>query len=138
VTSDAIERLKYHRQCAWLENLMPHFGNPCRRSDHGSDGRCELATVPPPGKFVEAAMEDSFDSYLEAYFAAYFAGFGGTLPPPGLYERMLEMVEPPLLRASLAATGGNQIKAAELLGINRNTLRTKIRQRGIKIARGLT
>lgn len=83
-------------------------------------------------------MEENLDSYLEAYFASHFAGFGGVLPPPGLYERTLEMVEPPLLRASLAATGGNQIKAAELLGINRNTLRTKIRQRGIKIARGMS
>ena len=142
VTSDAVERLKYHRwpgNVRELENLMRRIS-----AIHVDEVITvpmvdrELATVPPPGKFVEAAMEDSFDSYLEAYFASYFAGFGGTLPPPGLYERMLEMVEPPLLRASLAATGGNQIKAAELLGINRNTLRTKIRQRGIKIARGLT
>ncbi len=49
----------------------------------------------------------------------------------GLYEAIMAEVEPPVLRAALAATGGNQIKAAALLGINRNTLRTRLEQRGI-------
>ena len=44
------------------------------------------------------------------------------MPPAGLYHRVLREVECPLLSAALAATRGNQIKAAELLGLNRNTL----------------
>jgi two-component system, NtrC family, nitrogen regulation response regulator GlnG len=49
----------------------------------------------------------------------------------------LASVEPPLIRAALAATHGNQIKAAALLGLNRNTLRTKIRNHHIRVIRGL-
>ena len=63
---------------------------------------------------------------------ALFRVHGGSLPPPGLYERMLAEIEPPLLRASLAATNGNQLKAAALLGVNRNTLRSKLRNRNVK------
>jgi two-component system nitrogen regulation response regulator GlnG len=141
LTGDAVERLKSHRwpgNVRELENLIRRIA--AIHVDEVINAAMvdrELATLPAASKPVEAAIEDGLDSYLEAYFASYFAGFGGNLPPPGLYERTLEMLEPPLLRASLAATGGNQIKAAELLGINRNTLRTKIRQRGIKIAKGL-
>jgi two-component system nitrogen regulation response regulator GlnG len=49
---------------------------------------------------------------------------------------VLAAIEPPLLRASLAATNGNQIKAAHLLGINRNTLRAKLRERSVRPVRG--
>ena len=55
------------------------------------------------------------------------------LPPPGLHDRILRDVEAPLLRAALAATNGNQVKAADLLGLNRNTLRKKMRELGIAI-----
>jgi two-component system nitrogen regulation response regulator GlnG len=75
--------------------------------------------------------------YLENHLARQFASFNDGLPPPGLYHRVLANVEPPLIRAALAATKGNQIKAAELLGLNRNTLRTKIRAYGIQVVRGL-
>ena len=75
---------------------------------------------------------------MENYLSRYFAGFDNGLPPVGLYERILADVEPALLRASLAATGGNQLKAAELLGINRNTLRVKLRDRNVKVVRGFT
>jgi len=50
-----------------------------------------------------------------------------------VYRRVLEGVERPLLEAALDRTGGNQIKAAALLGINRNTLRKKIVDLGISV-----
>lgn len=70
---------------------------------------------------------------VEHYLHDYFSGFGGDLPPPGLYQRVLKRVEFPLITAALAATKGNQIRAAELLGLNRNTLRKKIRDLEISI-----
>ena len=61
----------------------------------------------------------------------------GGLPPPGLYQRVLREMERPLITLSLAATRGNQIRAAHLLGLNRNTLRKKIRDLGLEVVRGL-
>jgi two-component system nitrogen regulation response regulator GlnG len=58
----------------------------------------------------------------------YFDFHDDTLPPPGLHARILREVERPLIQKVLAATKGNQVKAAELLGVNRNTLRKKIRE----------
>ena len=63
------------------------------------------------------------------------ASHGDNLPPPGLYHRILRELEQPLISAALAATRGNQIKAAELLGLNRNTLRKKIRDLDIRLMR---
>ena len=68
---------------------------------------------------------------MEAYLSDYFGAYGDQLPPPGLYDRVLRDVETPLITAALAATRGNQIKAAELLGLNRNTLRKKVREQKI-------
>jgi DNA-binding protein Fis len=48
-----------------------------------------------------------------------------------LYEHVLSLAERPLLQAVLERVGGNQLKAAELLGINRNTLRKRMKQLGI-------
>ena len=73
---------------------------------------------------------------VELHLQRYFAGFGTKLPPPGLYHRILTEVEYPLVLASMTATRGNQIKAAELLGLNRNTLRKKIRELGVNVYRG--
>ena len=72
---------------------------------------------------------------IERYLAGHFASYGRELPPPGLYDRMLQHVERPLLMAALAATRGNQIRAAALLGLNRNTLRKKIRDLDIQVFR---
>ncbi|MDY8110360.1 nitrogen regulation protein NR(I) [Fulvimarina sp. 2208YS6-2-32] len=73
----------------------------------------------------------------ERYLADYFASFGDTLPPAGLHARILREVEYPLIAAALAATRGNQVKAADLLGLNRNTLRKKIRDLDISIVRSI-
>jgi two-component system nitrogen regulation response regulator GlnG len=78
----------------------------------------------------------SIGQAVEIYLQRYFAEFGTDLPPPGLYQRLLAEVEYPLVLASMTATRGNQIKAAELLGLNRNTLRKKIRELGVNVYRG--
>ncbi len=72
---------------------------------------------------------------VEENMRAYFASFGDKLPPSGLYERVLGEMEYPLILAALTATRGNQIKAADLLGLNRNTLRKKIRELGVSVYR---
>ena len=72
---------------------------------------------------------------VEIYLHKYFASFGEGLPPPGLYNQILKKMEYPLITVALAATRGNQIKAAELLGLNRNTLRKKIRDLDIQVIR---
>ena len=63
---------------------------------------------------------------IEQHLARYFATFGRDLPPDGLYDRVLVEVERPLLELSMTASKGNQLRAARLLGINRNTLRKKL------------
>lgn len=73
----------------------------------------------------------------ERYLADYFSTFGDALPPPGLHARIVKEVEYPLIAAALAATRGNQVKAADLLGLNRNTLRKKIRDLDISIVRSI-
>jgi two-component system nitrogen regulation response regulator GlnG len=72
---------------------------------------------------------------VEENMRSYFATFGDNLPPPGLYDRVLTEMEYPLILAALTATRGNQIKAADLLGLNRNTLRKKIRELGVSVYR---
>ena len=69
----------------------------------------------------------SLASSAQFHIDRYFDAHHGDLPPTGLYQRITEEVEKPLLAATLRATGGNQIKAAEILGLNRNTLRKKVK-----------
>lgn len=82
---------------------------------------------------VVHASGEGFEGYLRNYLKTYFARFGDELPPAGLYERLLVEFERPLVAAALAATNGNQVRAADLLGLNRNTLRKKIRELGIRM-----
>jgi two-component system nitrogen regulation response regulator GlnG len=72
---------------------------------------------------------------VEHHLTALFRTHGDQLPPPGLYHRILREIEIPLISAALSATRGNQIKAAELLGLNRNTLRKKVRDLDIRLMR---
>ncbi|MFA9475358.1 MAG: nitrogen regulation protein NR(I) [Filomicrobium sp.] len=77
----------------------------------------------------------SLSELVERHLADYFNSFGNELPPAGIYERIIREVEKPLLTAALTATRGNQIRAAELLGLNRNTLRSRIKLLDIKVFR---
>ncbi len=82
------------------------------------------------GGFLDETLQQSIHRHLKKYFDAHH---GDELPPNGLYSRILSELEIPLIELSLHATRGNQIKAAELLGLNRNTLRKKIKELKIPI-----
>ena len=79
----------------------------------------------------DESLTDSVDRHIAEYFAAH----RNTLPASGLYTRIVREVERPLIIHTLAATRGNQIKAAQVLGLNRNTLRKKIRDLEIQVVR---
>ncbi|MCY4005856.1 MAG: sigma-54 dependent transcriptional regulator [Rhodobacteraceae bacterium] len=70
----------------------------------------------------------AFRDRIRRELKAYIASHGTDLPAPGLYMRVLRDVETPLIMAMLEATNGNRSKCAEILGINRNTLRKKVRE----------
>jgi two-component system, NtrC family, nitrogen regulation response regulator GlnG len=95
----------------------------------------ELAPVAPAPLGDEGEAKEDLSAAVERHLNKYFGGFGDGLPPPGLYHRILREIEYPLLSAALAATRGNQIRAADLLGVNRNTLRKKIRDLEIQVIR---
>jgi len=77
----------------------------------------------------KAGLSGAVESFLKTYFAAH----NGDLPTTGLYDRVMQEVERPLLETTLKAVMGNQKKAAEILGINRNTLRKKLTALGIDV-----
>ena len=77
------------------------------------------------------SLSESAARHLKRYFDLH----GQDLPPPGLYARILHEIEVPLIEIALDATGGNQARCAELLGINRNTLRKKITELDIEVSR---
>ena len=85
---------------------------------------------------LEAASNTGFQNIraaTEYFINRYFEEYADSLPPEGVYQRFLQEFEYPLISNTLAACNGNQIKAAKLLGLNRNTLRKKIQMYGIRI-----
>ena len=82
-------------------------------------------------RFTDESLSESVARHLRRYFDLH----GQELPPPGLYGRILREMEIPLIEIALDATGGNQARCADLLGINRNTLRKKITELDIHVSR---
>ncbi len=76
-------------------------------------------------------LEDmSFEDMVKAKLAGFLKRMDG-YPVRDLYDKVLERVERPLFDLVLEHTGGNQLKAADILGVNRNTLRKKLEQLGL-------
>jgi len=82
-----------------------------------------------------ASSVETLSEAVERHLRDYFAAHKENLPPNGLYDRILADMERPLLALTLGATRGNQVKAAQLLGLNRNTLRKKIRELDVQVVR---
>ena len=75
----------------------------------------------------------SLSMSVEQHLKNFFKLHKDKLPSSGLYSRIINEVERPLISICLNATKGNQIKASKLLGLNRNTLRKKIKELKIKV-----
>ena len=97
----------------------------------------ELGDAAPAGDPAETPAGEGLAAAVERHIKGYFAAHRGVLPAAGLYDRVLREIERPLIMLTLGATRGNQIRAAHLLGLNRNTLRKKIRELDIPVVRGL-
>src|SRR5262252_3525536 len=139
IETAAVERLKqYHwpGNVRELENMVRRLAalHP-QDSLSGDIIAAEIAETAPPPAADGGKTPKDLSEQVERYLAGHFANYGRELPPPGLYDRILQHVERPLLMAALAATRGNQIRAAALLGLNRNTLRKKIRDLDIQVFR---
>src|SRR6187549_497970 len=136
----ALEQLKHHRwpgNVRELENLARRLAALYpQETITAAVIEQELSQPTAPVGGSEPRAGDSLSGAVERHLAAYFAEFEDSLPPAGLYHRILREIEFPLLTAALAATRGNQIRAADLLGVNRNTLRKKIRDLDIQVYRG--
>jgi two-component system nitrogen regulation response regulator GlnG len=138
----AIERLKrYHwpGNVRELENLVRRLSAIYAQDVVTAEMVENELSSPGRAPFPDAAeAPGDLSESVERFLADYFMSFGRDLPPAGLYTRILRKIEFPLITAALAATRGNQIRAADLLGLNRNTLRKKIRDLGIKVMRTST
>jgi two-component system, NtrC family, nitrogen regulation response regulator GlnG len=137
----AMDRLKSYRwpgNVRELENLVRRLAALYSQEVIGVDAiEAELAEAAPAQSVTEANGEENLSTAAERHLRDYFAAHKGGLPPSGLYDRVLREIERPLIQLSLSATRGNQLKAAQLLGLNRNTLRKKVRELDIDVARGL-
>ncbi len=133
----AMEKLKGYRwpgNIRELENLVRRLAALYSEEVIGIEIiEAELADASAP---VAEAEDNGLAQSVERHIRAFFGAHGGALPAPGLFDRVVREVERPLITLTLEATRGNQIKAAEVLGLNRNTLRKKIRELSIAVVRG--
>ena len=137
IDSLAMERLQTYRwpgNVRELENMIRRLAALYSEEIIGIDIiEAELAGAPTARSEPDA---DGLGASVERHLRAYFEAHGDSLPAPGLFDRVLREVERPLIMLALDATRGNQIRAAEVLGLNRNTLRKKIRDLSIPVVRG--
>ena len=119
-----------------LENAVRRLGLTSRALEiTGPEVEQVLGSQPELEPIRSAGDTEKLGASVGRHLRRYFDLHGNMLPPPGLYARILREVEAPLIEIALDATGGNQAKCADLLGINRNTLRKKITDLDIQVTR---
>ncbi|WP_029014384.1 nitrogen regulation protein NR(I) [Niveispirillum irakense] len=141
VDNAAMDRLKRYRwpgNVRELENMVQRLAALYSQEVISLDViDTELAETSPTAAPTQEPVNEGLSAAVERHLREYFAAHKDGIPAAGLYDRILREVERPLLSLSLTATRGNQIKAAHMLGLNRNTLRKKIRDLDIQVVRGL-
>lgn len=137
-SSEAIEGMRAYRwpgNVRELENFVYRIS--ALNSEDTITGRMveEMLSTGSPAADSDQPATQCLRERVEEWLREYYAHHRPSLPPSGIYDLVIRETEEPLIRTALEAYGGNQIKAAELLGINRNTLRKKIQELGIEIRR---
>ena len=135
----AIEMLKTHDwpgNVRELENLLKRAAALCPENVIGPR---EIERELAAGRMAlgeATADQEPLSAIVRRRLSSEFASAPGGVPADGLYDRVIAEIEAPLINLTLEATRGNQIKAAAILGINRNTLRKKIQTLGLKTKAG--
>ena len=138
---DGLEILRRHRwpgNVRELENLVRRLA--VLHAGEAIPASAIAGELKEPARAMAAEAEEEalpLGAAVEQFLTRYFLSHGDRLPPPGVYDRIIQEVERPLISICLGATRGNQIRAAQLLGLNRNTLRKKIRDLGLEVIKGL-
>ncbi|MBH89387.1 MAG: nitrogen regulation protein NR(I) [Magnetovibrio sp.] len=140
IDSQALDRLKAYRwpgNVRELENLVQRLSALYSQEVIDIEViEAELADT--SGSVIEKVNSaEGLSNSIEQHLSTYFSSHGDMLPATGLYDRILKEVERPLIVHTLQATRGNQLKASDVLGLNRNTLRKKIRELDIPVVRGV-
>jgi two-component system nitrogen regulation response regulator GlnG len=137
----AIERLRGYRwpgNVRELENLMRrlaalHAEETITAEALERELAETVATVDEAGGETAEPLAQAMERHIRQFLAAHEEGLVGN----DIYDRVIAEVERPLIQLTLLATRGNQIKAAAMLGLNRNTLRKKIRDLEVPVVRGV-
>lgn len=136
------EALAYLQELPWKGNIRelesvvqrlivmhPEARIGLRAVEHALADRAPAPTETGGGTLDLEAIEATFLAYLEGYIRLH----APAMPPGGMLARFAPVFERPLLLAALKASDGVQLQAADLLGINRNTLRKKMRELGLRV-----
>jgi two-component system nitrogen regulation response regulator GlnG len=142
----AVDRLRQHRwpgNVRELENVMQRLAALYPQEVIGGEViNAELAELAgahdeTPVVGHEEGGNEPLARAVERHIKQFLAAHRDGMPMRDIYDRVIAEVERPLIQMTLAATRGNQIKAAAMLGLNRNTLRKKIRDLEIPVVRGI-
>ena len=117
-----------------LENVVRRLAALYSQETIGVDA-IEAELLDKVGPIIDENNSSGISEAVEMHVLNYFSADNGTVPEGGLYDKILQEVERPLIANTLAFTRGNQLKSAALLGLNRNTLRKKIQQLNIPVVR---
>ena len=133
---ELLRRYSWPGNVRQLENILRRLVLTASAEDiTAADVEEVLGGQPNFSPAQSGAGGDSLSASVAGHIQRYFDMHGNLLPPAGLYARILRQVEAPMIEIALEATGGNQAKCAELLGINRNTLRKKLTELDIRVTR---
>ncbi len=140
---DALRAYRWPGNVRELENLIRRLAALCPDDVIGAASiqaeLTEFEPLPQPGVPAETGgTSEPLARAVERHIKQFLAAHRDGIAPSDIYDRVLAEVERPLIQMTLAATRGNQIKAAAMLGLNRNTLRKKIRDLEIPVVRGIT
>ncbi len=140
--ASAMDRLRQHRwpgNVRELENLMRRLAAlyPQETINDEVIGTELQETGMDAGQPSGTGGPEPLALAVERHIRTFLAASRDGMPMRDIYDQVIAEVERPLIQMTLAATRGNQIKAAAMLGLNRNTLRKKIRDLDIPVVRGI-